>query len=100
MADLKKRRDRHEIIAEILKTASTGKIKTHIMYRAKLSYSQITEYLPVLVEKGFLENLQVARSGQQAIIFRTTSKGLQFVENLESLNKLWTKNALLREPSR
>jgi len=98
MADPKKRRDRHEIIAEILKTASNGRIKTHIMYRAKLSYSQINEYLPLLVEKGFLEHLKVARSGHYATVYRTTPKGRQFIENLESLNVLWAKNPSLNEP--
>jgi len=92
MTDSDKRRDRHDIVAEILKTAVHGRIKTHIMYRAKLSYSQINEYLPLLVDKGFLENKTVTRGKHGATIYRTTSKGLQFIENLESVNKLWTKS--------
>ena len=87
-----KRRDRHDIVAEILKTAVNGKIKTHIMYRARLSYSQINEYLPMLVSKGFLENTKVSRGRQITAVYRTTTKGLQFIENLESINKLWTKD--------
>jgi len=90
---MEKRRDRHEIVAEILKTAVNGRIKTHIMYKAKLSYSQINEYLPLLVEKGFLENARVARMGQNTTIYRTTSKGLEFIESLKSIDKLWTKNS-------
>jgi len=97
MMDSDRRRDRHDIVAEILKTALKGQIKTHIMYRAKLSYSQINEYLPLLVEKGFLENINVTRGRQRTIVYRTTSKGLQFIENLESVNKLWTKNLSLDE---
>ena len=49
-----RRRDRHEIVAEILKTAREGRIKTHIMYKAKLSYSQINTYLKLLVGNGVL----------------------------------------------
>jgi len=98
MKDSEKRRDRHEIVAEILKTAVNGRIKTHIMYRAKLSYSQINEYLPLLVERGFLENVKVTKSGQRSTIYKTTSKGLEFIENLESLNKLWTKSSFLNAP--
>lgn len=97
MKDSERRRDRHDIVAEILKTAVKGQIKTHIMYKAKLSYSQISEYLPLLVEKGFLENANVARGKQRTIVYRTTSKGLQFIENLESVNRLWTKNFSLNE---
>lgn len=97
MKDSDRRRDRHDIIAEILRTAVNGQIKTHIMYRAKLSYSQINTYLPLLVEKGFLENANVARGRQRVTVYRTTSKGRQFIENLESVNKLWTKNFSLNE---
>jgi predicted transcriptional regulator len=94
MADGDKRRDRHDIVAEILKTAVNGRIKTHIMYRAKLSYSQVNEYLPMLVNKGFLENHKAARGRQTTAIYRTTTLGLQLIENLESINKLWEKNFL------
>ena len=86
-----RRRDSHDIVAEILKTAVNGKIKTHIMYRAKLSYSQINEYLPMLVQKGFLDNTKISRGRQTAAVYRTTTKGLQFIENLQSINKLWAK---------
>jgi predicted transcriptional regulator len=98
LKDSEKRRDRHEIVAEILKTAVNGQIKTHIMYRARLSYSQINEYLPLLVERGFLENVKVTYSGQRSTVYRTTSKGMEFIENLELLNKLWTKNPFLNAP--
>ena len=91
LKDTERRRDRHDIVAEILRTAMNGKIKTHIMYRAKLSYSQINEYLPMLVEKGFLENNKVTHGRQTTAVYRTTSKGLQFIENLDSINKLWAK---------
>jgi len=97
MRDSDRRRDRHDIIAEILKTAVNGKIKTHIMYRAKLSYSQINEYLPLLVEKGFLENARVPRGKQRATVYRTTSKGLQFIETLDFVNKLWARSLSMDE---
>jgi predicted transcriptional regulator len=95
--DSDRRRDRHDIVAEILKTAVNGKIKTHIMYRAKLSYSQINTYLPLLIEKGFLENANVIRGRQRVTVYRTTSKGRQFIENLEFVDKLWTKSFPLNE---
>ena len=84
-----KRRDRHDIVAEILKTAKEGKIKTHIMCKAKLSYAQIQEYLPLLIEKGFVENITVKRSGKIVTMYRTTEKGIEFLNCLESMNKLW-----------
>jgi len=90
MEAVNKRRDRHDIVAEILKTARGGKIKTHIMYKAKLSYSQINEYLNVLLTKGFLENMTIKRKRQTITMYRTTKKGIDFLDHLEFLNKLWT----------
>jgi predicted transcriptional regulator len=83
-----KRRDRHDIVAEILRTAQRGGIKTHIMYKAKLSYSQINAYLQVLVEKGFLENTTVSEKRHSVTVYRTTPKGLQYVSNLDAVNQL------------
>jgi len=83
-----KRRDRHDIMAEILKTALEGRIKTHIMYKAKLSYSQINAYLKLLVEKGFLENMRVKRKKQIIAVYKTTPKGILFIENIETVDQL------------
>jgi len=90
MEAMNKRRDRHDIVAEILKTARGGKIKTHIMYKAKLSYSQINEYLNLLLTKGFLENMTIQRKRQTITMYKTTEKGIDFLDHLEFLNKLWT----------
>ncbi|MFB0514777.1 MAG: winged helix-turn-helix domain-containing protein [Candidatus Bathyarchaeia archaeon] len=90
MAATNKRRDRHDIVAEILKTARGGKIKTHIMYKAKLSYSQINEYLNLLIKKGFLENMTIKRKRQIITMYRTTKKGMEYLDHLELINKLWT----------
>ncbi len=89
MGAVSRRRDRHDIVAEILKTARGGKIKTHIMYRAKLSYSQIQEYLKLLVDKGFLENTTTTRNRQSMTVYRTTEKGNKYLDHLESMNKLF-----------
>jgi len=83
-----RRRDRHDIVAEILKTAREGRIKTHIMYKAKLSYSQINTYLKLLVEKGFLENHTVRRRKQTMTVYRTTNKGILYIDNIEAVNNL------------
>ncbi len=83
-----KRRDRHDIVAEILETAREGRIKTHIMYKAKLSYSQINSYLQLLIEKGFLENNTIRRKRQIVTVYRTTPKGVEYIDNLEAVNNL------------
>jgi len=83
-----KRRDRHDIVAEILKTAREGRIKTHIMYKAKLSYSQINAYLQLLIDKGFLENNTVMRKRQTITLYKTTPKGVYFIENIDMVNQM------------
>jgi len=85
-----RRRDRHDIVVEILRTAVEGKIKTHIMYKAKLSYAQLNEYLPLLIEKGFLENTSVRYKKVMKKVYKTTAKGLKFLENFDSIKKLWS----------
>jgi predicted transcriptional regulator len=85
-----KRRDRHYIVVEILRTAVEGKIKTHIMYKAKLSYAQLNEYLPLLIENGFLENTSVKQRRLVKRVYKTTDKGLKFLENFDSVKKLWS----------
>jgi len=88
--DGSRRRDRHDITAEILRTAKDGKIKTHIMYKAKLSYAQINEYIPALVQSGFLENTTIRHRRYQKRIYKTTEKGQKFLENFDTINKLWS----------
>jgi len=88
--DGSRRRDRHDIIVEILKTALNGQVKTHIMYKARLSYAQLNEYLPRLVENGFLENHQIKRRRDSKKGFKTTSKGLKFIESFETIRNLWS----------
>lgn len=85
---MERRRDRNEIVAEILNIAIAGKRKTHIMYKAKLSYYQVNRYLPFLVEKGFLENMKTAKMGQLPTVYKTTDKGQKFLERLKFINKL------------
>jgi predicted transcriptional regulator len=89
MESVVKRRDRHDIVAEILETARGGTIKTHVMYKARLSYGQISEYIPMLLEKGFLENVTVMKHQQLTRLLKTTEKGEKLLENLRSLNLLW-----------
>jgi len=71
-----KRRDKLVIIAEIIDVARNGTSKTHIMFKANLSFSQLNQYLSVLIETNLLEKQMV--EGRE--IYRPTIKGLQFVE--------------------
>lgn len=80
-----RRRDRYEIMAEILENARGGVIKTHIMYKAKLSYAQTNEYLPLLLEKGYLETVTMVRRRRIKTILKTSKQGEEFVRNFRVL---------------
>jgi len=98
--DVTRRRDRHDILAEILKTAIKGTVKTHIMYKAKLSYAQLNEYLPSLVQNGFLEDQKIKLQKRPKQIFKTTQKGIKFIKSFETMKSLWspTDNSSGKQP--
>jgi len=50
-----KYRSRTEIIELILETVKQGATKTKIMYKAYLSYSQLTQYMAFLIENKLIE---------------------------------------------
>ena len=76
-----RRRDRHDIIVEILKTAKGGEKKTYIMYKARLSHSQLKLYLDLLNQNGMITNYDG--------VYKTTSKGLNFIREFESIDFLF-----------
>lgn len=90
MPGVKGRRDRHDIVAEILETARGGAIKTHIMYKAKLSYNQLNDYLTSLVESGLLENHTIIRNRKIKQFFKTSELGVTFIRNFRTLELLDT----------
>jgi len=74
-----KYRDRHSIIADMLKAvakSSKGSKKSHIMQRGNLNSVQINRYMDILLRNGF-----VIIDGYK---YRLSTKGLRYLENIES----------------
>ena len=86
MANNHAKRDRHDILAEILETAKDGAIKTHIMYKARLSYKQLDTYTTLLVEKGYLEKRTTIKERRKKLIYKTSQLGQQYIKNLKTFN--------------
>jgi predicted transcriptional regulator len=84
---LMKYRNRPEIISNILYAANGGASKTKIMYKAFLSYAQIKEYLPTLLEKNLLE---LEEDGK----YRTTERGIQFLKMNAEIQELIESKSL------
>jgi len=75
-----KYRSRTDITGLILEAANGGATKTKIMYKAYLSFSQLREYLSMLVEKGLIEYEDgIAKH-------RTTEKGLKILQMCNQIN--------------
>ncbi len=71
-----------DIIADILQSAKSGIKKTEIMFKADLNFIQLNRYLPLLLEKGL-----IVKNNEQRM-YKTTKKGLDFLEKYKELNLL------------
>jgi predicted transcriptional regulator len=74
------RRDRLEIIYEILKQSEGGSKPTQIVYRCNLNFKRFQAHVKYLVERGLLEAVE---SPEGFKVYRTTEKGLRLLKLLE-----------------
>lgn len=72
-----------EIVANLLSIAKSGALKTHLMYRANLSYLMVTEYLDFLCRSNLIRET-VEEEGTTKL-YQTTEKGLRYLEVYETL---------------
>lgn len=79
-----KRRDRLYIIAEILEIAKEGTLKTQIMYGANLSFTQLNDYLKLILKINLLEKIK--RNERE--VYRTTGKGMEFLQRYREITQL------------
>jgi len=72
-----KKRESEDIYRDILQLTRNGAIKTRIVYGANLNFKIVKGYLSKLLSLGLLEE---SRKG-----YRTTEKGLDFINRYEEL---------------
>ena len=78
-----KNRSRNDIIGEILEVANGGRAtRAKIMYQAFLSYTQTKEYLMILTQNNLISYDVGTRT------FRTTEKGLRFLEAYNQMDDM------------
>jgi len=85
--DTSRRRDRLYIIAEILEVALEGVLKTQVMYKANLSFAQLNEYLKLMLDLNLLGLSE--NSGKR--VYKTTSKGIRYLESYRKIRDLLKK---------
>ena len=66
----------------MLRSIRSGATKTHIMYRAYMSYSQLKEYLKLMEER------QLIKYEPESQLYILTEKGLKFMNVYEKINEL------------
>jgi len=79
-----KRRDKLYIIAEILEIAREGTLKTQIMYRANLSFTQLNDYLQFMLKNDLLEKIDMG--GKE--VYKASEKGLNFLQRYNEIVEL------------
>jgi predicted transcriptional regulator len=75
-------RSKTEITNIMLETVKTGSKKTNIMYRANLSYTQLTGYLYYLEQNGLIKHEPSTQT------YKSTEKGLKFLNLSNKLSKM------------
>lgn len=79
-----KRRDKLFIIAEVLEIARDGTLKTQIMYRANLSFTQLNDYVNFMLKTSLLDkSLQNNKD-----VYRSTDKGIAFLQRYREISEL------------
>ncbi len=79
-----KRRDKLYIIAEILEIAKEGVLKTQIMYRANLSFTQLNNYLKLMEKMNLID--KKVENGKE--FYKATPKGLEFLQRYREITEL------------
>ena len=80
------KRSRREIIADILTYCFNQKakgLKTHIMCHCELNYTQINQFIPALIQKKFLEQIDTDNPWHPR--FLTTDLGKQWLNAFHRL---------------
>lgn len=82
-----KYRSRSEIVSMILNSLSAGPLtKSHITFRAYLSYAQLKEYI------SFMEQNDLIRYEQGTRVYRISEKGIKMMRLCRDLNDIVDSN--------
>ena len=82
------RRDRLNIVAEIINIARKGSPKTRIMYKANMSFAAVNDYLPFLLKTSLITQ---ASDGKKTI-YKSTEKGMTLLNLYSQLTELISEN--------
>lgn len=76
-----KRRNKLDIVAEILDLAVDGIKRTGVVYLTNINFTMLRKYEKILIEKGFIEKLDG--------LLYTTDDGIKFLQKYRELMDAW-----------
>jgi predicted transcriptional regulator len=94
-SERKNNRGKIQIMGDVLALGTSGIKKTHIMYKANLSYEQVHIYLGELIGKRLIEQ---DVSSSDGVIYRTTEKGREFLLHYTRLVEFLEGEKAKQEP--
>jgi len=77
---MNRKRESHQIEAEILRICRDGAKKTWIVYKAYINFALVNVYIGELKRRGLLHDVED--------LYQTTEEGLEFLREYESFNKI------------
>ncbi|MDG6223289.1 MAG: winged helix-turn-helix domain-containing protein [Candidatus Bathyarchaeota archaeon] len=83
------KRNRFEIVKDILILTKEKNLKTPILSGANLSYNQLENYLDLLINRDLLKSYEF--EGKK--FYKTTEKGFNFLKVYQDLNPLLNAHA-------
>jgi predicted transcriptional regulator len=95
MSERKNNRGKIQIMGDVLALGTSGIKKTHIMYRANLSYEQVHLYLGELIGKRLIAQ---DVSSSDGVIYRTTEKGREFLLHYTRLVEFLEEEKAKQDP--
>ena len=89
------KRNRNEIVSEILNICSKGASKTRVVYQANLNFRTVDPYLQLLIKNDLIE----VRPGRH-VLYETTEKGLNLMKTINQVhNALSEDQGILSLPT-
>jgi predicted transcriptional regulator len=81
------KRNRNEIISEILNICIKGSSKTRVVYQANLNFRTVDPYLQLLIKNELIKVQQGRR-----VIYETTEKGICLMNTINQVNNTLSEN--------
>ncbi len=74
---MRRKREKIEIIIEILELCNSGVPKTYLVFKSNLNFKSVNSFLDIMEERGFIE--------RRTSKFWTTNKGRVFLEQAKEV---------------